>query len=232
VSLSYGAAIASSPEPSVTEEREFASVSNHEQNRAAPPSEPGTVGERFEPLREKEPTVDDTIEAALAFSHSSGMNYERMLRRARRANWLPQRLRVGAVYRRDRENEWRYHVDQSFDSFDVLEETGVDDRLLDQTDTYFEVRVQLEWSLSELRQSADEVALRRLQQRAEEDRAKLAELVLDVYFERRIAQMAYLERAPSLEPGDSYELLIEVERLTAILDELTGGWFSQQITEP
>lgn len=177
----------------------------------------------------REPDVAACVEAAL--SHFSGQEESlgELLRRSRRANWLPNSLRLAGVYRHVREDEWRYHVDQSFDESDLIDATDVEDRLLDQRNSYVEVRMQLEWRLSELRHSSDEVSLRRLDRSRSEDSRELAEIVIELFYDRRREQMKYYESWQKDSPYETAEIALVIDQQTALLSELTGGWFTRHL---
>lgn len=177
----------------------------------------------------REPSSEACVQAAVDYLDTSHESLDALLRRARRAHWLPTNLRLAGIYRRDREDEWRYHVDQSFDESDLLDETAIQDRILDQSDNYMEIRVQIEWRLSQLRQADSEVQLRRLDRSYRDDREKLIELVIERYFRRRELQLRYYRFRSRDSMYEATATALEIERETATLDALTGGWFGRSI---
>lgn len=188
-----------------------------------------TAAEWISSVAAAEPTVRSCVEAALEHFRGQEDSLRELLRRSRRSNWLPNSLRLAGVYRHVREDEWRYHVDQSFDESDIIDATDVEDRLLDQRNSYVEVRVQLEWRLSELRHSSDEVALRRLDRSRSDDSRELAKLVIELFFERRGEQLKYFDARRNESHYEVAQVLMIIDQQTAFLTELTGGWFAQQL---
>lgn len=178
---------------------------------AAPSAEVRRVLDNFR----SEPSIRDVQQKAAKYAAAHPAEVDGWRQRARRAHWLPElRVSVG----RDQKND----INQTTTSG-----TG-DPRATTGTDEQLEMDVRLRWELNKLVYAPTEVQLRRETVAASRQRDTLVAEVTKLYFERRRAQVRLLlDEHLDVEARVKQEL--KVAELTAYLDGLTGGWFSQQL---
>lgn len=179
--------------------------------QAVPSAEVRRVLDHFR----SEPNVSEVQKQATAYAAANPTLVDSWRARARKANWLPE-LRV--VVSRDQSTD----VDNTTTSGtgDPRASTGSDERL--------DLDLSLKWKLDKLVYNPDEVKLRRETVAASRQRDVLVAEVTKLYFERRRAQVRILlDEHLDVEARVKQEL--KVAELTAYLDGLTGGWFSQKL---
>ena len=132
--------------------------------------------------------------------------------RARSSALLPE-LRLGA--RRARDESLRLTPTETEPDRFTL--TGA-------ADLWFEGRVT--WQLDRLVFAREEVALWRLRQDFVKDRTKHLAVVAQAL--HRWQKAHALGRDPLLDPERALELSLDEIEATLVLDDLTGGWFSDQ----
>ena len=98
-----------------------------------------------------------------------------------------------------------------------------------QEDTdYMNHKVRAQWDLSKLVYNSDQMRVTSLMNSSVDKRDKLLKQVTKVYYERRKLQINMLT-APQTSVAKQLDEMLEMERLTATLNALTGGWFSRNI---
>jgi hypothetical protein len=84
----------------------------------------------------------------------------------------------------------------------------------------------LSWDLADFVWSSDQTSIDSRSKLTVELRGDVLDQVTRLYFERRRLQMELLASASS-HPGESIEMQLRIEELTALIDGMTGGQFSQ-----
>jgi len=157
-------------------------------------------------LEHLEPSVRDTIDAALRHAGLAAHPEASLRRRARLAAALPT-LTVQA----GRDTSWN----EANPGARVVGE-------IDQKETY---EARATWRLDRLVFDGSELRVASLAQQRARARAALAAQVTALYYKRRTAQVELLWHPPdTIEDQVRRELILE--ELTAQLDALTGGWWA------
>ena len=175
-----------------------------------------------------EPTVIEVQEAAVAYAQIDEAVMDRWSARANAAAVLPD---VRIEYRRytdddiQRDDDQDLNVDENGDL--VLSDMERDIR----TDDDEEQRLIIygDFELNELIWNPDLLRISKERRDLVELREDVLTTVTSLYFERRRAQVQLLLNAPT----DTVERLrreLEIQELTASIDALTGGWFSEQLS--
>ena len=175
-----------------------------------------------------EPTVIEVQEAAVAYAQIDEAVMDRWSARANAAAVLPD---VRIEYRRytdddiQRDDDQDLNVDENGDL--VLSDMERDIR----TDDDEEQRLIIygDFELNELIWNPDLLRISKERRDLVELREDVLTTVTSLYFERRRAQVQLLLNAPT----DTVERLRreqEIQELTASIDALTGGWFSEQLS--
>jgi hypothetical protein len=134
--------------------------------------------------------------------------------RVRNAAWLPE-VKVG--------------VDRSHGAESRLKgEPGTSSEWAEQKGADLSYGMQARWSLDRLIFDPNELKVSREAQRLVELREEVAHQVTRVYYERRRLQVLDAIRPPRTLRSAALRRLA-LERLTAALDALTGGWFSREL---
>jgi len=158
-----------------------------------------------------EPTIGAVQRKALAAYKSNSSTW---LRRVRLAAWLP-RFKVGfekdsdlgtSIRKKGGESPTHYQRDYSDYGF----------------------ALQAEWHLNELVFSSNELQVHREQRRDYRERERILEDVTEVYFSRRLAQIELHEGIKS-KPKEYIKEKIHIEKMSAVLDAFTSGWFGLQL---
>jgi hypothetical protein len=132
----------------------------------------------------------------------------------RNAGWLPD-VKLG--------------VDRSHGAESRLKgEPGTSSEWAEEKGADLSYGMQLRWSLDRLIFDSNELKVSREAQRLAELREEVAHQVTRVYFERRRLQVLSVIRPPRTLRSAALRRLA-LERLTAALDALTGGWFSREL---
>ncbi len=176
-----------------------------------------------------EPTVEATMDAAVDYAGLGGDRLEGMYKRAGAANVLPKSIyyeftgkyrdtdRPQKVYTFDdpatvENDKWakyvktNYHEDQDFDQH----------------------RVRAQWDLSKLIYNSDQKAIVSTMVSASDRRNKLLKELTKVYYQRRKAQIDAILNPPT-DIAKKLESDLKIQEMTATLDAMTGGWFSDQL---
>lgn len=161
-----------------------------------------------------EPSVREVQEAAMQYALVADDVLNGYQRSAKWTKLLP-RTRV------------RYRQDLDDDTTVSINETGERDLTLDDNEnTNYEM--QLEWRLDEMLMGPTRVQAIRETSRLVQLRDDILDEVTKVYFDRRRVQVDILMNPPG-DPKTRAAKDLRLEELTANLDALTGGWFSQRV---
>ena len=170
---------------------------------ASPPADA-----ELERLMRGEPTIEAVQQAAIEYAHCEPETMRRLLRDARAFGALPDVDFGGSIDGDDK---------QDLDPFDNVEGSSHDES--------WKVSLELEWDLGDLVMSYERIRVLAEQQRRVEQRQEVLEEVTAVYFDR-LRTKAHLELGPTLEPTERALLKLQLQELTARLDGLTGGRFT------
>ncbi len=161
---------------------------------------------------EHEPSVGETTRRALRYFRVEPEAIDRLRSAARSRAWLPL---LATGYRFDDDRTSRYERRDIFQPYELDENLGR--RINSAT-------VGMVWDLRELVFNPAEVQVYGLI-------GVQRDLMLEVtrtYFLRRQLQLRMALRPPR-EPLARAALQLRIEEFTAVLDVLTGGWFSEQV---
>lgn len=159
-----------------------------------------------------EPKVSETMKAALRYFRVDPANFDRLRRTASTRAWLPT---FAAGYRMDDTTTAQEDIGLAGGSVQ-----GLNTDSLSRTNT---VSIGAVWDLRELVFNPAEVQVYGLI-------GVQRDLMLEttrIYYLRRQLFVRFLNNPPR-DPLASEALTLRVEEFTALLDVLTGGWFSEQ----
>lgn len=161
-----------------------------------------------------EPTVREVQEVAMRYALVSDDVLNGYSRAAKWTNVLP-RTRV------------RYHKDVDDNQNVGVDPTGQRDvTFVDNANNQYDV--QLEWHLDEMMMGPTRIQAIRETSRLVQLRDDILDEVTKLYFDRRRLQIELMQSPPSDARARTAKDL-RLEELTANLDGLTGGWFSQRL---
>jgi len=155
-----------------------------------------------------EPSVREVQRAALSYARLYPSRFLSWHRRARRSAWLPKLL---LRLNRGLSEDWRYAT--SGTSLDT------DDNL------HFEIR--LRWDFNRLIFNRNELFVNRETTLNLQLRNELLRVITRLYFNRRKLQVLKLIKPPA-EPAEEVRARLAIEKLSARLNALTGGFFMKQ----
>lgn len=161
-----------------------------------------------------EPSVTEAQRAAVRYAQAGRAQVRSWSRRVRLAPVLPE-VRLGLDRSRG--------VD-----FSIKVEPGNPSRWNRGLDEGYTWGIQLKWELDRLIFDPDELKVCREAQRLAEQREEVLDQVTRVYFERRRMQILRFIQPPRTVRAALFRDLA-LQRLTATLDGLTGGWFSREL---
>ncbi|MCB9523337.1 MAG: hypothetical protein H6702_08120 [Myxococcales bacterium] len=168
---------------------------------------------------DREPTVNQTQQAALDYAKLHPEIYESMATRSRLRGLLPEvRLRVT----KDDDEESRSVA--RFDQAGVAGERTGYDTLADDLQFMGEAR----WRLGDVVFNNQETAVARENRYGARERRQLLQTVTQIYFERRRAQIE-LVNSPPKDPTARALADLKIQQLTGELDAMTGGRFSRLV---
>ena len=173
-----------------------------------------------------EPTVEATMEAAVDYAGLSSDRLEGLYMRAGASRALPKKIYYELTYRdqnRDRPQEVISYKDNDSDKFDSFKTTDYKE----DTD-YIQHKAHAEWELSGLIFNADQLRTVSTMNTSIKTRDMLLKAVTKAYFARRKLQIDAILNPPT-EVAKKLDQELKIQELTATLDALTGGWFSEHI---
>lgn len=164
-----------------------------------------------------EPTIGQVRDAAIRYAEVHPDKIQHWRRQAALKALLPN-VNVGL----DHGTSQNTHVDEgSFPHF----------QLLDTTDRDAGLKMSVTWELGNLIWNEDQTAIDTRSKLMVQLRDDLVNEVIRTYFERRRLQVALLIDPPA-EQRALLEKELRVQELTALLDGLTGGYFSTHMAAP
>lgn len=149
--------------------------------------------------------------------------------RVRLANLVPD-IDAEAAWLDQNDSEMRYREEVETDDGGRMRRDSARNRYIADHRLRSIYSVQAEFHLGGLVFDRDEVAVAREHRRRVEARRRLATRTAELYFQRRRKQALYVA-APSSAWKRRMKLRLAIDRLTAQLDGLTGGWFSRKLEE-
>lgn len=173
-----------------------------------------------------EPTVEETMEAAIQYAGLDNDRFDSMNSRAIAANAMPKSLSYELTYRdqdRNRPQKTATFKSNNEDEWTELKRT----EYKEDTD-YINHKFRAQWDLSKLVYNSDQLRVAVAMGSAADKRDKLLLLVSKTYYDRRKKQISMLV-SPSNDVTTQIEDMLKLEELTARLNALTGGWFSKNI---
>ena len=175
-----------------------------------------------------EPTIEATQEAAVNYAGLSSDRLEGLYTRAGASRALPKKLYYEMTYRdqdRDRPQTVTEFRDGETDTtkFYSYKKTAYEE----DTD-YIQHKVHAEWELSGLVFNSDQLRVVSQMNTAAKTRDALLKNVTKTYYQRRKAQIDMLTNPPS-DVASKLNAELKIQELTATLDSMTGGWFSDQL---
>ncbi len=177
---------------------------------------------------DNEPSVRDVQNAALRHADLRRDDESGWAGRARLSNLFPE-VDGEIAWLEQRDEDLRYSEDiEPREESDGMYRSQAENRLTEDSRLRRAYSIDASIDLGGLVFDRDELSASREKRQREVARRKLVEQVTDLYFERRKKQILQLA-----DPPDGWrsrlDLLLEIERLTARLDGLTGGWFRRQL---
>jgi hypothetical protein len=177
-----------------------------------------------------EPSVREAQHAALEHAGLERDDETGWAGRARLSNLFPEV--DGEIAWLDQEDgEQRYSEDIAAreESRGMYRET-VENRVYDESRFRRAYSIEATIDLGGLVFDRDELSASRERRHRETARRKLLAEVTDLYFERRKKQILRVADPPD-DWKKRLDLLLSIDRLTARLDGLTGGWFRNQLSD-
>lgn len=176
---------------------------------------------------EGEPSVRDVQRAALEHAGLDASAPKTWAGRARLANLIPD-LDGEIAWLDQRDIERRYREEIESVESGTLHPDSADSRY--QNDERFRTiySIEAELELGGLVFDSDEVYAAREIRQQQTARRKLVAAVTDLYFERRKKQVLRLATPPR-QWRKRLDLVLAIERLSARIDGLTGGWFRRHL---
>lgn len=176
-----------------------------------------------------EPTIEATMDAAVAYAGLDGDRLESMYKRAGAANVLPKSIYyefTGRYQDTDRPQKVYTFKDPATVENDKWSEYKKTNYHQDQD--YNQHKVHAQWDLSKLIYNSEQKAVVSTMVSASAHRDKMLKELTKVYYQRRKAQIDAILNPPT-DIAKKLESDLKIQELTATLDAMTGGWFSEQL---
>lgn len=175
-----------------------------------------------------EPDVREVQRRVLNHRNIDDERPDRWTRRARLSNLLPRlRGRVRWLDQRDEQQRFREDLETDEEGEDIQRDR-TQHRWRDDLRLRYDYSLRVDFRLSELVYSSDEMAIQREIRHRWRTRDEAVERVTDLYYERRRLQLEH-ELFPEDDPELMLDRLLEIDALTARIDAMTGGWFTRQL---
>lgn len=194
-----------------------------EDRETEPPSEVGELLGRFE----DEPGVRAVQKRAVDHAELDRGIDRSTARRVRLANLVPE-VDAEAAWLDQNDSELRYREELDTGDRGRMRRDSARNRYVEDRRLRSIYSIRAEFHLGGLVFDHDEVAVAREHRRRIEAKRRLTSRAAELYFERRRKQVLYLV-APASAWERRMRLRLAIDRLTAQLDGLTGGWFSRQL---
>ena len=174
-----------------------------------------------------EPTVEATMDAAVEYAGLSADRMNSLYNRAGAANALPKEVYYEFT-ERDRDTDRPqsvYTYEGSADDNDYKSRKVTKYR---EDQDYQQHKVRAKWDLSKLIYNNEQKSVVSLMSSVSARRDKLLKDVTKLYYARRKAQIDAALNPPS-DIAEKLESDLKIQEMTANLDAMTGGWFSEQL---
>jgi hypothetical protein len=183
--------------------------------------------DRVERALAKEPPIEQVQRAALEANGYADDDLDRWSSRARWSHVLPQ-VKGQVAWLDQRDHKARYREDLDSDEAGTMLRDRAQNNFYDDTRLRTVYSVELRWDLSGLVYDRSETTIAREVRQRTTARARLLDEVTQAYFMRR---RHVLERTltPSKRWRKHLELQLDIDRQTARLDAMTGGWFGSAL---
>lgn len=173
-----------------------------------------------------EPTIEDTMNAAVNYAGLDTDRLEGLYTRAGAAKALPKVLSYELTYRdqdRDRPQAVYTYADNNDKAWSSYKVTDY----VENTD-YMQHKFKAQWDLTGVVYNSDQLRVVSLMNSSAKTRDSILKVVTKTYFARRKAQIDMLMNPPT-EVSARLDAELKIQEMTATLDSLTGGWFSKNI---
>lgn len=174
-----------------------------------------------------EPSVTQVQRAALAANGYRIGELDDWSTRARWSHLLP-RVSAEVIWLDQHDVETRYREDIETNDVGQMHRDSARNYFIDDSRLRSIYALELDWELSGLVYDPAEATIAREVRARRKARRGLLLKVADLYFERRRHQLL-LVLTPQAQWRKRLDLYIELRRLTARLDALTGQWFSRRL---
>ena len=173
-----------------------------------------------------EPTIEATMDAAIAYAGLGSDRLEGLYMRAGGSNALPKTVYYELTYRdQDRDQPQSVYTYENNDSTTWKQYKLTE---YEQDTDYFQHRVRAQWDLSRIIFNPDQLRVVSAMNSAVKTRDTLLKSVTKAYYARRKLQVEATLNPPS-NVSQKLDQDLKIQELTATLDALTGGWFSEQL---
>lgn len=173
-----------------------------------------------------EPTIEETMNAALRHAGLDADRFDSMNSRSAGAYALPKVLSYEFTYRdQDRDQPQTVYT---FADADDQNWTQLKTTKYQQNTDYMNHKVKAQWDLSKLVYNSDQMRVVAAMNNSVEKRDKVLKAVTKAYYDRRKLQIR-MTVDPQTSVAKQLDESLELDKLTATLNALTGGWFSRNI---
>lgn len=210
-------------------------------------SEFSVAGETMRLLQaqwKKEPTPADTLTAALIYAQLLDFPEEAWFTRSKlrvlapvldaRLIWTRRRneLNYGTFQLdlRDTNGDGRFTIDDERSTND-LANLGRERRQVDILDPQLQWSIMVYWDLGRVLYDPLEINFAALIAQKRKARSKLGRRIIKLLMKRRMLQLR-LAGLIGLSPDEELDLRLQIEELTALLDGLTGGFYTTALMSP
>ena len=176
---------------------------------------------------EHEPDIDQVQQRVLDHRDIDDDRPDRWTRRARLSHLVPE-LQGQASWLDQRDRQDRFREDIDADDAGDYERNRAQHLHRDDLRLRGVYSIRANFDLAGVVYTGDEMAIQREMRNRWRMRDNLLEEVTDLYFARRRPQLEAHLFAPD-DPAEMLDIFVEIDALTAHIDALTGGWFSDQI---
>lgn len=175
-----------------------------------------------------EPTIEATMDAAVAYAGLGNDRLESLYVRAGAANALPKSVYYEFT-ERDRDTDRpQKQLTYNAENDENQDYTARKDTIYREDQDYQQHKVRATWDLSKLVYNSEQKGIVSLMASASTRRDKLLKDVTKAYYARRKAQIDATLNPPT-DIAQKLDSDLKIQELTATLDAMTGGWFSEQL---
>lgn len=176
-----------------------------------------------------EPSVRDVQRAALEHAGLDAETPKKWAKRARLSNLVPE-IDGGVAWLDQTDRELEYDEEFELDGSEQLHRNSADHAFAEDERLRRKYSIGAELELGGLIFDRDEIYAARELRQQQATRRKLLSAVSEIYYERRMKQVLRIV-TPDRKWRKRLELAVAVEKLTAQLDGMTGGWFRRQLDD-